>query len=28
VVNYQVDGASSSSGAVTSYVHNMRVYAW
>ena len=28
VVNYQIDGASSSSGAVTSYIHNMRVYAW
>jgi hypothetical protein len=28
VVNYQIDGASSSSGSVTSYIHNMRVYAW
>jgi hypothetical protein len=28
VVNYQLDGASSSSGAVTSYIHNMQVYAW
>jgi hypothetical protein len=27
-INYQVDGASSSSGSVTSYIHKMTIYRW